>query len=89
VAVAGLAALAVGVFVVRVKSIYFIMATLAFAQMFFFLFHDTEFGRGSDGITMNFRPVAALGAGADFAQEIINLIVRGANFRLGIDHVWT
>jgi branched-chain amino acid transport system permease protein len=66
VAVAGLAALAVGVFVVRVRSIYFIMATLAFAQMFFFLFHDTEFGRGSDGITMNFRPVAGLGALGSF-----------------------
>ena len=61
VAAAGLAALLVGVFVVRVKSIYFIMATLAFAQMFYFLFHDTEFGGGSDGITMNFRPSAALG----------------------------
>ncbi len=61
VALAGLAALLVGVFVVRVKSIYFIMATLAFAQMFYFLFHDTDFGRGSDGITMNFRPAARLG----------------------------
>jgi branched-chain amino acid transport system permease protein len=62
VALAGLAALLVGAFVVRVKSIYFIMATLAFAQMFYFLFHDTEFGRGSDGVTINFRPVARLGA---------------------------
>ena len=61
VALAGLAALLVGVFVVRVKSIYFIMATLAFAQMFYFLFHDTDFGRGSDGISMNFRPAARLG----------------------------
>lgn len=58
---AGLAALLVGVLVVRVRSIYFIMATLAFAQMFYFLFHDTEFGGGSDGITMNFRPSAGLG----------------------------
>ncbi|HZY04685.1 MAG TPA: branched-chain amino acid ABC transporter permease, partial [Anaeromyxobacteraceae bacterium] len=44
------------------KSIYFIMATLAFAQMFYFLFHDTEFGRGSDGVAINFRPAARLGA---------------------------
>src|SRR5438876_6182078 len=35
--IAGLAALAVGVFVVRVKGIYFIMVTLAFAQMFYFV----------------------------------------------------
>jgi branched-chain amino acid transport system permease protein len=58
---AGLAALVVGMFVVRVKGIYFIMATLAFAQMFYFVFHDTKLGRGSDGISMNFKPVAAIG----------------------------
>jgi branched-chain amino acid transport system permease protein len=59
---AGAAALAVGLFVVRVKGIYFIMVTLAFAQMFYFVFHDTKFGRGSDGISMNFKPVAAIGS---------------------------
>jgi branched-chain amino acid transport system permease protein len=58
---AGLAAFVVGVFVVRVKGVYFIMVTLAFAQMFYFLFHDTKFGRGSDGISMNFKPDAAIG----------------------------
>ena len=41
IAFAGLAALAVGIFVVRVKGIYFIMVTLAVAQMFYFVFHDT------------------------------------------------
>ncbi len=63
---AGAAALAVGVFVVRVKGIYFIMVTLAFAQMFYFVFHDTKFGRGSDGISMNFKPVAAFGGFTPF-----------------------
>jgi len=58
---AGLAALVVGAFVVRTRGIYFIMVTLAFAQMFYFVFHDTEFGRGSDGISMNFRPTASIG----------------------------
>jgi branched-chain amino acid transport system permease protein len=62
VAIAGAAALAVGAFVVRVKGIYFIMVTLAFAQMFYFVFHDTTFGRGSDGISMNFKPTAAIGS---------------------------
>jgi branched-chain amino acid transport system permease protein len=57
---AGVAALAVGALVVRVKGIYFIMVTLAFAQMFYFVFHDTTFGRGSDGISMNFKPVATI-----------------------------
>ena len=53
-------------FVVRVKGIYFIMVTLAFAQMFYFVFHDTKFGRGSDGISMNFKPVAAIGGFTPF-----------------------
>lgn len=66
VAVAGVAALAVGAFVVRVRGIYFIMVTLAFAQMFYFVFHDTTFGRGSDGISMNFKPTAAIGAFVPF-----------------------
>lgn len=63
---AGLAALIVGVFVVRAKGIYFIMVTLAFAQMFYFVFHDTKFGGGSDGISMNFKPVASIGGFSPF-----------------------
>ena len=63
---AGLAAFVVGLFVVRVKGVYFIMVTLAFAQMFYFVFHDTKFGRGSDGISMNFKPVATIGAYTPF-----------------------
>lgn len=63
---AGLAALLVGVFVVRAKGIYFIMVTLAFAQMFYFVFHDTKFGGGSDGISMNFKPVASIGGFSPF-----------------------
>jgi branched-chain amino acid transport system permease protein len=66
VGVAGVAALVVGMFVVRVKGIYFIMVTLAFAQMFYFVFHDTSFGRGSDGISMNFKPVATIGGVTPF-----------------------
>ncbi|HSB20464.1 MAG TPA: branched-chain amino acid ABC transporter permease [Anaeromyxobacteraceae bacterium] len=63
---AGLAALAVGFFVVRARGTYFIMVTLAFAQMFHFVFHDTEIGRGSDGISMNFKPVASVAGFAPF-----------------------
>jgi branched-chain amino acid transport system permease protein len=63
---AGLAALIVGVFVVRAKGIYFIMVTLAFAQMFYFVFHDTKFGGGSDGISMNFKPVTSIGGFSPF-----------------------
>src|SRR6478672_1622638 len=58
---AALCALVVGALVVRAKGVYFIMVTLAFAEVFYFVFHDTKLGRGSDGITMNFKPVAAIG----------------------------
>jgi branched-chain amino acid transport system permease protein len=66
IAFAAVAALVVGAFVVRVKGIYFIMVTLAFAQMFYFVFHDTKFGGGSDGISMNFKPVASIGGFTPF-----------------------
>jgi len=61
IAAAGVAALAVGVFVLRTRGIYFIMVTLAFAQMFYFVFHDTKFGGGSDGRYVNFKPTASIG----------------------------
>jgi branched-chain amino acid transport system permease protein len=66
VAVSAVAAFAVGVFVIRARGIYFIMVTLAFAQMFYFVFHDTKFGGGSDGISMNFKPVANIGSWMPF-----------------------
>ncbi len=57
---AALAALVIGVFVLRTKGIYFIMVTLAFAQMAFYAFHDTPLGGGSDGIYVNMKPTAAI-----------------------------
>jgi branched-chain amino acid transport system permease protein len=47
--------------VVRTRGIYFIMVTLAFAQMLFFLFFDTKIAGGSDGIYIDVRPVAKIG----------------------------
>ncbi|AEG93334.1 branched-chain amino acid ABC transporter permease [Ramlibacter tataouinensis] len=60
VAAAGLAALVIGFFVVRTHGIYFIMVTMAFAQMVFYLFFDNKALGGSDGIYINFKPHAAL-----------------------------
>ena len=63
---AGLAALVIGFFVVRTHGIYFIMVTMAFAQMVYFLFFDNKSLGGSDGIYVNFRPDAtALGIDLD------------------------
>ncbi|MFO1328756.1 MAG: branched-chain amino acid ABC transporter permease [Rubrivivax sp.] len=51
-------ALFVGALSLRTKGVYFIMVTLAFAQMAYFVFHDTKLGGGTDGIYLNLRPVA-------------------------------
>jgi branched-chain amino acid transport system permease protein len=60
-AAAGAYALFVGAFSLRTQGVYFIMVTLAFAQMAYFVFHDTKAGGGTDGIYLNLRPVLALG----------------------------
>ncbi len=58
---AALAALVIGFFVVRTHGIYFIMVTMAFAQMVYFLFFDNKALGGSDGIYVNFKPHAFIG----------------------------
>ena len=58
----GVAALVIGFFVVRTHGIYFIMVTMAFAQMVFYLFFDNRALGGSDGIYVYFRPTVALGS---------------------------
>ncbi len=54
------AALVIGFFVVRTHGIYFIMVTMAFAQMVFYLFFDNRALGGSDGLYVNFKPDAVL-----------------------------
>lgn len=49
-------ALLVGALSLRTRGAYFIMVTLAFAQMAYFVFHDTPVGGGSDGIYLYVRP---------------------------------
>ena len=68
--VTGLLALAIGFFVVRTRGIYFIMVTMAFAQMLFFLVFDNKELKllgsfalklgGSDGVYISFKPDAGL-----------------------------
>lgn len=66
--ISSLSAFVVGIFVLRTKGIYFIMVTLAFAQMAFYLFHDTALGGGSDGIYLNAKPDASL-----FGHKLLDL----------------
>ncbi len=55
-----LAALVIGFFVVRTHGIYFIMVTMAFAQMVYFLFFDNKVLGGSDGLYINFKPSTSI-----------------------------
>jgi branched-chain amino acid transport system permease protein len=50
-------ALFVGSLSLRTKGVYFIMVTLAFAQMAYFVFHDTKLAGGSDGVFLYVKPV--------------------------------
>jgi branched-chain amino acid transport system permease protein len=68
-AASALAALAIGLLVLRTSGIYFIMVTLAFAQMLYYLFHDTKLGGGSDGIYINLKPALSIGDWVPFSLE--------------------
>jgi branched-chain amino acid transport system permease protein len=60
VAVGALAALVIGVFVLRTSGIYFIMATLAFAQMLYAFVSESGVFGGSDGVYVYLKPDAVL-----------------------------
>jgi branched-chain amino acid transport system permease protein len=59
--VTALAALVIGWFSVRTSGIYFIMITLAFAQMFYYYFNENQFLGGSDGIFIFHKPTIFIG----------------------------
>jgi len=54
---AGVYAAFVGALSLRTKGVYFIMVTLAFAQMAYYVAHDTPLGGGTDGIYLYTKPV--------------------------------
>ncbi len=56
------AALLIGFFVVRTHGIYFIMVTMAFAQMVYFIFFDNKILGGSDGLYVNVKPSITIGS---------------------------
>ena len=58
VGVAALYALVVGALSIRTRGVYFIMVTLAFSQMAYYVAHDTPLGGGTDGIYLAFAPSA-------------------------------
>ena len=63
---AALAALPIGAMSLRTRGFFFLMVTLAFGQMLFFLFHDTALGGGKDGVFVTRPALEAFG----FAMEM-------------------
>ena len=61
-------ALFVGALSLRTKGVYFIMVTLAFAQMAYYVVHDTPLGGGTDGIYLSAKP--SLGALLDLDKPL-------------------
>jgi branched-chain amino acid transport system permease protein len=66
---AALYALLVGALSLRTKGVYFIMVTLAFAQMAYYVVHDTPLGGGTDGIYLMSKPT--WGAWLDLDRPLV------------------
>jgi len=64
---AGLVAALIGTVALRTRGVYFIMTTLAFAQMLYFIAVSLRTYGGDDGYTLPARPT--LGLGIDLANE--------------------
>jgi branched-chain amino acid transport system permease protein len=59
--VAALCALVIGWISIRTSGVYFIMITLALAQMLYYFFNDQKYWGGTDGMNIDRRPTFALG----------------------------
>ncbi len=69
VAAAALAALLIGAMSLRTRGVYFIMITLAFAQMVYYVFVSLKAYGGDDGLPMPGR--STLGAGIDLSNDVV------------------
>jgi branched-chain amino acid transport system permease protein len=66
---AALYALVVGALSLRTRGVYFIMVTLAFAQMAYYVAHDTALGGGTDGVYLLVKP--RLGSWLDLDRPLV------------------
>lgn len=60
-AAAAAAAAVIGWISIRTSGVYFIMITLALAQMLYYFFNDQKYWGGTDGMNIDQRPVLAVG----------------------------
>ena len=67
VGLAALYALFMGSLSIRTRGVYFIMVTLAFSQMAYYVAHDTPLGGGTDGIYLSLVPTFTI-AGFEIAD---------------------
>jgi branched-chain amino acid transport system permease protein len=73
--VTGVASFLVGLFVLRTRGMFFIMVTLAFAQIFYFFFHDIKaLGGSSDGMNLRGKPSTAIGDWVPFELTDTNTL---------------
>jgi branched-chain amino acid transport system permease protein len=63
---AAIYALPVAALSLRTRGVYFIMVTLAFAQLVYYVFHDTKIAKGSDGIYLTGVPEVSLASWVPF-----------------------
>ena len=67
VVVSGLAAALVGAMAIRTRGVYFIMITMAMAQLFYYVFVGLRYYGGDDGLRLVTRP--GVGLGIDLSDE--------------------
>jgi branched-chain amino acid transport system permease protein len=68
IAVAALAAAAIGAISLRTRGVYFIMITLAFAQMMYYVFVSLKAYGGDDGLSL---PGRSTGLGVSLAHDVV------------------
>ena len=62
-------AIPIGALSLRTRGFFFLMVTLAFGQMLFFIFHDTAVGGGKDGTFVTRPALAAFGWAIDIPRR--------------------
>ena len=65
--VTGLVGLVIGVIALRTRAVYFIMITMALAQLFYYFFVGFRYYGGDDGLQVTARPL--LGFGLDMSGD--------------------